>query len=70
VSDESIAAMTDVIPLPVSSLATCWRSLCLPGRRNAFRCSLQTTPITPSVEELPYRLHSWSFSNDLYTAHA
>jgi len=48
---ESIAAFTDRIPLPVSSLSTCLWSFRLPGRLNRFRRRLRTTPITPSVLE-------------------
>jgi len=51
VVDESIAAMTDLFPLPVSTLWICWRSHRTPGRRNRFRRRIRTTPITPSVEE-------------------
>jgi len=39
-------------------------------RRRRFRRRLRVTPITPSVEELPYRHRSWSFGNDLYNVRA
>jgi len=45
VVDESIATMTDLFPLPVSSFSTWCRSLRTTGRRNRFRSRLRTTPI-------------------------